>query len=137
VKITSNQIALKSIVFAASNYLTMIRELDQYYFQKEEPARSCLIALRALILKQDQQITETRKYGMPCFCYHKKMFCYLWTDKQTDEPYLLLVDGNQLVHPALETGNRSRMKILRVDAEKDLPVATIEAILEEALALRR
>jgi len=115
----------------------MIRELDQYYLQKEEPTQSCLLSLRAMILKQDKHITETRKYGMPCFCYHKKMFCYLWTDKQTDEPYLLLVDGKQLVHPALETGNRSRMKILRIDPNKDLPVATIEDVLEEALALRR
>jgi len=26
-----------------------------------------------------------------CFCYKKKMFCYLWTDKKTDEPYLDLL----------------------------------------------
>src|SRR3990167_7921685 len=104
----------------------MIRELDQFYLQKEEPAQSCLLALRAMILKQDQQITETRKYGMPCFCYRKKMFCYLWTDKQTGEPYLLLVDGQRLSHPALEAGNRSRMKIFRVNPNNDLPLSTIE-----------
>lgn len=120
-----------------SKKISMIRELDQYYLQKDEPTQSCLLTLRAMILKQDKHITETRKYGMPCFCYQKKMFCYLWTDKQTDEPYLLMVDGKQLIHPALETGNRSRMKILKVDPKKDLPVATIEDVLEEALALRR
>ncbi len=65
------------------------------------------------------------------------MFCYLWTDKKTDEPYLLMVEGNSLDHPALEKGSRSRMKILRVDPEKNLPIKTINAILQKALDLYR
>lgn len=115
----------------------MLRETDSYYQEKEEPARSCLLALRAIILDQDTDITETRKWGMPCFCYKKKMFCYLWTDKQTGEPYILMVEGNHLDHPELEAGSRSRMKIFRVDASKDLPVATIRQILRAALDLYR
>ena len=65
----------------------MIREIDNYYLNKEEPNKSCLLALRGIILDQDTNVTETQKWGMPCFCYKKKMFCYLWTDKKTDEPY--------------------------------------------------
>jgi hypothetical protein len=72
----------------------MIRETDAFYLNQEEPNKSCLLALRTIILDQDKQITETRKYGMPCFCYKGKMFCYLWTDKKTDEPYILMVEGN-------------------------------------------
>lgn len=115
----------------------MIRELDQYYMNKEEPNRGCLLALREIILRQDENITETRKYGMPCFCYKKKMFCYLWTDKKTDEPYILMVEGKHLSHPKLEKGTRARMKIFRVNAGSDLPVEVIEAILKEGLALYR
>jgi len=74
---------------------------------------------------------------MPCFCYKTKMFCYLWTDKKTSEPYILMVEGKYLDHPKLETGQRSRMKILRVNPNKDLPIKTIDSILQKALNLYR
>lgn len=90
-----------------------------------------------IILEQDENITETQKYGMPCFCYKKKMFCYLWTDKKTDEPYILMVEGKYLDHPQLEQGDRSRMKIFRVNSIKDLPIKAIKSILQEALDLYR
>ena len=112
-------------------------ELDNFYLQKDEPNRSCLLALRDIILRQDENITETRKYGMPCFCYKKKMFCYLWTEKKTNEPYLLFVEGNRLAHPELEAGNRARMKIFRVNPKLDLPMETLDFLLNAALDLYR
>ena len=115
----------------------MIDELNNYYLKKEEPNKSCLLALRDIILRQDTSITAMLKWGMPCFCYKEKMFCYLWTDKKTDEPYILMVEGKYLNHPELEEGNRSRMKILRVNPRKDLPVKSIESILQKALGLYR
>jgi len=115
----------------------MIRDVDNYYANKEEPNQACLLALRSIILKQDANVTETQKYGMPCFCYKKKMFCYLWTDKKTNEPYILFVEGKHLNHPNLEEGNRSRMKILRINPNTDLPLKTIELLLTFALDLYR
>lgn len=115
----------------------MIRETDSYYLGKDEPNKSCLLALREIILRQDDHVSETRKWGMPCFCYKKKMFCYLWTDKKTYEPYLLMVEGKHLNHPELEDGNRSRMKIFRVNPNKDLPIMLIELLLNDALDLYR
>ncbi len=115
----------------------MMAESDNFYLNQREPNKSCLLALRKIILEQDEAVTETRKYGMPCFCYQKKMFCYLWTDKKTQEPYLLFVEGKHLNHPALEQGNRSRMKIFRTDPSKDLPLRTIKLLLKEALDLYR
>ena len=112
-------------------------QLHNFYLNKEEPNKSCLLALRNIILKQDTNITETQKWGMPCFCYKKKMLCYLWTDKKTDEPYLLLVEGKFLDHPELEKGERSRMKILRINPHIDLSIHTIESILQQALDLYR
>ncbi len=113
----------------------MIRELDNYYINKEEPHKSCLLALRDIILEQDAEVTETMKWGMPCFCFKKKMFCYLWTDKKTKEPYILFVEGKHLHHPQLETGQRARMKVFRVDPTKDLPLDTIKLLLTEAIEL--
>lgn len=115
----------------------MIDELYTYYLQQEEPQRSCLLALRDIILKQDADVSETIKYGMPCFCYKKKMFCYLWTDGKTNDPYILFVEGKFLNIPELESGKRSRMKILRINPARDLPLALIESSLNEALDLYR
>ena len=113
----------------------MLSDLDRYYLNQDEPNRSCLLAIRSLVLAQSRHITETVKYGMPCFCYRKKVFCYLWSDKKTHEPYLLMVEGKHLDHPQLEAGTRSRMKIFRVDPNKDLPVLTLDHILQQALNL--
>jgi hypothetical protein len=115
----------------------MLDELHNYYLNKEDPNKSCLLALRSIILDQDTNVTETQKWGMPCFCYKKKMFCYLWTDKKTNEPYILMVEGKYLDHPKLEKGERSRMKILRVNPNKNLPIKTIETILQKALDIYR
>lgn len=114
-----------------------MRQLDQFFHSQIEPQKSCFFALREIILSQDDLVTETQKYGMPCFCYKKKMFCYLWSDKKTNEPYLLFVEGNRLEHPELEAGTRKRMKIFRVNPNEDLPIKTINHLLKSALDLYR
>lgn len=115
----------------------MIDYLYNYYQEKEENQKGCLLALRDIILAQDNNVSETVKYGMPCFCYNKKMFCYLWTDAKTREPYILFVEGKYLNNPELEKGSRSRMKILRIDPNEDLPIELIHSILDDALNLYR
>jgi hypothetical protein len=112
----------------------MIQDLLDFYLSKTEPNKSCLLSLRKILLA-NEHITETRKYGMPCFCFKKKIFCYLWIDKKLEEPYILLADGKYLNSPELEMGNRSKMKILRINPSKDLPINTIETILKEAIDL--
>ncbi len=114
-----------------------MKAAEAIYAKWEEPNYSCFIALRQIILDIDDKITETVKYGMPCFCYGKKHFCYLWTDKHTQLPYLLMVEGNLMKHPLLVQGDRKRMKTFTVDPNADLPVETIKDILEEGLALYR
>ena len=115
----------------------MYNDIQQFYLGWDEPNRSCLLTMRDIVLDQDEHVTETQKYGMPCFCYKGKMFCYLWVEKKTNWPYLLMVEGKHLRHPQLVSGSRSRMKILRVDPNGDLPMTAIRAVLEEALDLYR
>lgn len=112
-------------------------DLDSYYLDKTEPNKSCLLTLRKIILIQDEEVSETRKYGMPCFVFKKKMFCYLWVDKKTDLPYILFVEGKFLHHDDLEAGTRSRMKVLHIQPNEDLPIDTIELLLKQALDLYR
>ena len=105
--------------------------------KNDEPNQSCLLLLRDLILVQDSNIYETTKYSMPCFCYKKKIFCYLWVDKKTKDPYILFVEGDLLNHPELEKGKRKRMKIFRVNPNQDIQIKTLESLLNDALNIYR
>ncbi|WP_374951371.1 DUF1801 domain-containing protein [Mucilaginibacter sp.] len=115
----------------------MLKEIDNFYSQQPEPVQSCLLALRDIILKQDDEITSTWKYGMPFFCYRGKMFAYLWVHKQLKQPYIGIVEGNRIIHSNLITGKRSRMKIMLLDAGQDLPLDKINDILTQTLHLYR
>jgi len=108
----------------------MRQQANNFYLQKEEPVKSCLLALRDIILNYNEEFTEEVKYGMPCFCYNGKPFCYLWLDKKKTQPYILIVEGKKIDHPKLISGNRARMKIFLVDPEKDIPIKTIHKIFD-------
>ncbi|MEQ1587139.1 MAG: DUF1801 domain-containing protein [Cyclobacteriaceae bacterium] len=109
--------------------------LDDYYLKQPEPIKSCLLALREIILSQDKEITTAWKYAMPFFCYKGKMFCYLWVHKKHKQPYLGMVEGKRLNHPGLLSEKRSRMKIMLFDPNKDLPIRTIKLIVKQAVEL--
>jgi hypothetical protein len=111
----------------------MLSEVDKYFLKQEEPAKSCLLFLRKQILQQDNNITEAWRYGMPFYCYKGKMFCYLWFHKKYLQPYIGIVEGAKIRHPELIQEKRTRMKILLIDADKDIPVKKIRKILQEVL----
>jgi hypothetical protein len=113
----------------------MSQEIHQYFLRQPEPVKSCLQALRTIILASDPDITETWKYKMPMYCYGGKMFCYLWVHKKLHQPYLGIVEGAKINHPKLLQEKRARMKIMLFDPMKDLPVKTVRSILKQALAL--
>ncbi len=115
----------------------MLRPIDNYFLQHDEPAKSCLQFLREYILKQDQLITEEWKYGMPFYCYKGKMFCYLWKHKKNHQPYIGIVDGKLMDDPELILEKRSRMKILLIDPTADLPVQKVHDVINRALNLRK
>jgi hypothetical protein len=112
-----------------------MKELNDFYLRQPEPVKSCLLALREIILSRDSAVTNAWKYGMPFFCYKGKMFCYLWVHKKYKQPYIGIVEGKRINHPKLIIEKRSRMKIMLFDPGKDLPIRTIKSILKEALNL--
>jgi hypothetical protein len=112
-----------------------MKQLDDFYLKQEEPIKGIFLALKEIILKQDQDITNVLKYGMPFFCYKEKMFCYLWTHKKLQQPYIGMVEGKYFDEPFLIQEDRSRMKIMMLNVDEDLPVEKIEFILEKALNL--
>ena len=54
----------------------MLREIDTYFLQKHEPIKSCITALREIILKHDKNITEVWRYCL----------VLISTDKIKDKP---------------------------------------------------
>ncbi|MDX2071424.1 MAG: DUF1801 domain-containing protein [Haliscomenobacter sp.] len=112
-----------------------MEKMDHFYLDREEPIKSCLLALREIILRQNPEISAAWKYGMPFFCFRGKMFCYLWVHKKIGQPYLGIVEGKHFEQPFLLQEKRSRMKIMLFDPEEDLPLETIESILQQALQL--
>ncbi|RYM34145.1 DUF1801 domain-containing protein [Brumimicrobium glaciale] len=115
----------------------MSQEPHNYYLKKEEPNKSCLLVLRDIILEQDENISESLKWNSPCFSYKNKMFCFLMIDKKLKEPYILMVEGARIDFPELDQGTRTRMKVLNIDPNTDLPIDLIENILQSALDLYR
>lgn len=113
----------------------MLSELENYYNHKEEPVKSALLALREIIMTQNKSITATYKYGAPFFCFHHKMFCYLWVHKKLKQPYIGFIEGKHLFHPDLIQENRARIKILVLDANKNLPVKKITTLIKQALQI--
>ncbi len=115
--------------------MSELRDIDQWYLNHEEPNLSCFQALREWILRFDQDITEAWKYRMPMFVYKGKMFCYLWSDKRTNQPYIGIVKGKFIEHPLLIQAKRAKMKVLYIDPNDDLPIDLIEEIFETAKQL--
>lgn len=110
-----------------------MKEFDNYFLKQTEPNRSCLLALRDIILSNDKSITPAWKYGIPMFCYRDKMFCYLWVHKKYKQPYIGVVEGKRIEHPSLLQEKRTRMKIMLIDPNKDIPIKTINSILNQAM----
>ncbi|WKN44774.1 DUF1801 domain-containing protein [Tunicatimonas pelagia] len=109
-----------------------MKMLDEYYENQLEPNRSCLLTLREIILNYDSQISEVWKYQTPFFFLSGKMLCYLSVDRRSRQPYVGMVEGRYLDHPALESGGRKRIKVLTVNPRKDIPISTLREILGQA-----
>ncbi len=113
----------------------MLQAVENIFSKIDEPARSCLYGLHSIALRYDEQMGEDCKYGMPLITYKGKPFCYLWVDKKTNHPYLLMVRGDKINHPALEQGDRKKMKTFTVDPNVDIPIEEIDEIFRMAMKL--
>ncbi|WP_010521821.1 DUF1801 domain-containing protein [Aquimarina agarivorans] len=112
-----------------------MNKVDAYYSNKQEPNKSCLLALRQIIVDQNALVTETLKWGIPCFSYKKKMFCFLTIEKATALPYILFVSGKRLDFEALELRDRKQMKSLHINPTQDIPLRLIIEIVNAAIEI--
>ena len=112
-----------------------MRSIDSFYNNLREPDKSCLEALRFLILKHDAAISEEMKYGMPFFILNKKMLCYFWIDKKSKLPYIGFKEGKLLNLPWLELGDRSTISVMYIDPYADLPLKKLRQTLNSCIEL--
>lgn len=112
----------------------MLKPADDFFMRQQEPAKTCLAFLRALIMCSAAGVHEKMSYGMPFYYMGGQRFCYLWVHKATGMPYIGAVNGASIDFPGLEAGDRTRMKVYYVDPEQDVPVAEINQLLKLAIA---
>ncbi|MGB1314871.1 MAG: DUF1801 domain-containing protein [Chitinophagales bacterium] len=111
----------------------MENELEQFYLKQEEPNKSVFLYLRELILSIDKNITPEWKYKLPFFYFRGKMFCYLWQDKKTKQPYVCFCRSKSMNHPKLVKGERKKMKAYYINPNEDIDVEELKALLLESL----
>jgi len=107
-----------------------LKDIDHFYLNKEEPNKSCLIALKTIICNYNTEFVPVWKYKLPCFMYQNQIFCYLWIDKKSKHPYIAIGKGVQIEHPDLIKGDRTFTALLMIDPEKDIPIKKIHLIFD-------
>jgi hypothetical protein len=112
-----------------------MKDIDIYFDKKTEPVKGCLAALRRYILSYAPGVSEVWRYQMPFYCIDGKRFCYLWIDKKRHQPYIGFVDGREIVHAALISEKRSRMKIHLIDPQENWDPDLVGILLDQAIEI--
>lgn len=107
-----------------------MKAIDNFYENQDEPNKSCLLALKSIILEYNEDISSRWYYRLPCFMYQNQIFCYLWIDKKTMNPYIAIGKGIKIKHPDLISGKRTFTSILMIDPNKDIPKEKIHSIFD-------
>jgi hypothetical protein len=115
----------------------MKKQADHLYLKQTPEIQECLLALRSIILNYDARFTAQWKYGMPFLQCNGKTFCYLWVNKNRQQPYIGFLNGVKIKHPSLIQEKRVNVKIFLIDADKDIPIRTLQSILKKALAVHK
>lgn len=100
-----------------------------------EPERSCLLYLRQVILQHSSHITEAWKFNTPFYYYKGRWLCFISYHPVTKVIYISIVNGGKITHPKLVSEGRKKMKIIYVDAQKDMDIKSISEILTVSLKL--
>ena len=112
-----------------------MKELNLFYLQQEEHLKNCFLSLRDYILNYNKDVTEAWKFRMPFFCYKGQSFCYFRVNKKDGMLYIGFMEGKRMVHSALISEERARIKILKIDPAEDVPAKILGEILKEAIHL--
>ena len=99
---------------------------ESYYLHKPEPYRSCMLALKDLILRTDSGICHERKFQIPFFTYQQKKLGYIWLNRK--KLMLGFCVDKSLVQAPDGVKAKDQYESIQIDPDVDLPV---ELILEK------
>jgi len=111
----------------------MNTKLEDYYLRHPEPFQGCLLALKHLILKVDNRITQERKYQIPFFCFEGKKLAFLWLNRK--KLILGFVTDKSIIPPTAGIKHKDRLEMMQIDPNADLPVEMIAAKLREQIRM--
>lgn len=110
-----------------------MKELEEFYCLHPEPTKGCLLALRTIILGCHDLMRETWKYQTAFFTLDDEVCCYLLMDKKKKWPYVGIIRGNEIDHEQLIHAGRKKIKVFMVDPEKDIPIDSLNSLLNSVL----
>jgi hypothetical protein len=101
-----------------------ISPLEYYYDKQNDETKSCLLALKSIIMSVDPQIVHFRKYQIPFFRYKNFGISFLWVNKKK---ILLGFIVDKKVIPQ-ENGLRQKdgISTLEINPLDDIPVEQIK-----------
>ncbi|WP_299711256.1 DUF1801 domain-containing protein [uncultured Tenacibaculum sp.] len=112
-----------------------MKSLEEFYYSQEDEIKECLLALKSIILKYNDEFTYKWYYRLPCFMYKNQIFCYLWIDKKSKTTYIAIGKGIHINHPDLIKEKRTFTSKLMVEIHKDIPTTKIYTIFDEVMKL--
>ena len=122
-------------LFAFCLIMDKQQHIDNFFLSLEEPIQGTLLFLYDYILNKHPNLKPDWKYSLPFICFNKKMFCYFWfNNKNKTQSYIAFAEGYRMKHPSLQQEGRKRMKILRINPKEDVPLETINEVVQEALS---
>jgi len=107
----------------------MTTPLESFYLNKPEPYRSCLLALKDIILAASPGILHERKFQIPFFTYKGKKLGYLWLDRKKVKLGLCL--DKSLQETVAGVKPKDKYESMQIDPNADIP---IDIILEKLRA---
>ncbi|PBQ31383.1 hypothetical protein CNR22_06265 [Sphingobacteriaceae bacterium] len=101
--------------------------------KQPEPIQGCLLALKEIIMSQDHQITQQRKFQIPFFYHGDKKLCFLWVTKKK---IMMGFIEDKTIHPKKDGLKRKdKMETLLLDPAADIPLKLIVRELKKKIKL--
>ena len=108
--------------------------VEDYIQKQPESKRTLLFALRDLIKETAPELSESLKWGQPCYGANSNV-CYLAT--QTNHINFGFFNGSQLPDPEkLLEGTGAQMRHIKVRNEADIKEKPFQEIIKAGFALQ-
>jgi hypothetical protein len=106
---------------------------DEFYFKYKEPYQGCLLALRYIVMKVDDNIIHEMKYQIPLFTYKGKRLAILWV---TGKKLLFGIVTDKSILPSINGKKpRTHYEMIEIDPNADLPKEMIISKVKKQMSL--